>query len=133
MDALREVCRLPLQTWLTLPDLLKLHVQELHQRGSPFGRRAQELRDEVAADLIEDLVRLGLAARTGRQRQRLRMIADVLLAQTDALALGLVDGRYKSVETAIDVLARFAASLIQLAEADKSAERTRSADSSNKE
>jgi hypothetical protein len=78
-------------------------------------------------------VRLGLAARTGRQRQRLRMIADVLLAQTDALALGLVDGRYKSVETAIDVLARFAASLIQLAEADKSAERTRSADSSNKE
>jgi hypothetical protein len=42
------------------------------------------------------------------------MIAEALLAQTDALALGLVDGRYTSVETPVDVMAGFSASLLNL-------------------
>jgi AcrR family transcriptional regulator len=113
-ETLREICRLPLETWLSLPDLLKLHQRELHQPGSPFGQKASELRDEVAADLIADLLRLGISARSGLERQRLQMIADALLAQTDALALGLIHGRYQSVETAVDVLAGFARSLLAL-------------------
>ena len=86
--------------------------RELHQPGSPFGKVARQLRDEIAADLVADLVRLGTPARKRLERERVRMIADALIAQIDALAFGLIEGRYASVETAVDVLTGFALSLL---------------------
>jgi hypothetical protein len=40
----------------------------------------------------------------GTRRRRLQMVADAIPAQTDPLALGLIDGRYPSLDAAAEVL-----------------------------
>jgi AcrR family transcriptional regulator len=112
LDAVRESFRLPLEVWIENPALLRLYAQELLQPTSPLGELSRQLRAEICGDLAEDLVRFGFRARSKRERERIAMIAEAMLAQTEALAVGLVDGRFQSVETAVDVLTSFATSLL---------------------
>ena len=114
LDAVRESFRLPLEVWLEHPALLRLYSQELLQPKSPLGSQARQLRADLCRDLAEDLERFGLPAASVRERERVEMIAEAIVAQTEALALGLVEKRFASLESAVDVLAHFAASALGL-------------------
>jgi AcrR family transcriptional regulator len=114
LDAVRETFRMPLETWAAQPELLRLYVQERFHAGSPLGEQARQLRADVVRDLEEDLARFGLASRSARGRERIAMIAEAIVAQTEALALGLVEGRFRSLDTAVEVLTDFAAAMLDL-------------------
>lgn len=114
VDAVRETFRVPLETWIERPSLLRLWAQELHHPGSPVGAMARQLRDEVRRDLVDDLARFGLPSRTRADRERLDMMAEAMIAQTEALALGVLDGRYTSRDAVVDVLTRFAVGVLGL-------------------
>jgi AcrR family transcriptional regulator len=112
LEAVRESFRLPLEVWIENPALLRLYAQELLQPNSPLGELSRQLRADLCRDLAEDLARFGLRARTKRERERVAMIAEAMLAQTEALAVGLVEGRFEHLEAAVDVLTTFATSLL---------------------
>lgn len=114
VDALRETFRIPLQVWVEKPALLRLHMQELRQPGSPIGALMAQLREEFRSDLADDLVRFGLPATTPAEREELALIAEAMVAQTEALALFYLDGGCSSLEAVVEVLTRFAVGVIGL-------------------
>lgn len=107
LDAVRNTFRVPLEAMLGQPELFRLFIQEAHQPSSPLGEHARQLRREIEADLVRDLVAMGAPARTRKQRERLEMMAEGMIALTETFALGFIDGRYTDVEAMIDVLTRF--------------------------
>jgi AcrR family transcriptional regulator len=114
VDAVRETFRVSLETWIENPGLFRLYAQEQQHPTSPMGKMARDLRAEVHRDLVEDLTRLGLPAANAAERERLHMMADAMIAQTEALARGYLDGVYKSVDAVVDVLTRFAVGVLTL-------------------
>ncbi len=115
LDAVRESYRVPLEVWTQHPELLRLYAQEILQPHSPLGALSRQLRADICADLARDLARFGLPAATKRDRERLAMLAAAIAAQTEALALGLVDGRFTSLEAAVEVLTQFSVAGLGLA------------------
>ena len=114
VDAVRETFRMSVQTWIENPGLFQLYAQEMQHPTSPMGKMARELRAEVHADLVRDLTRLGLPSSTKAERERVQMVAEAMIAQTEALARGYLDGTYKNVDAVVDVLTRFAVGLLTL-------------------
>jgi len=114
VDAVRDTFRLPLQTFLEQPALFQLYQQELHHPGSPIGEQSRRLRDDLRADLTEDLIGLGMLTITDGDRGQVEMIAEAMIAQTEALGLGYVEGRYHDVEAIVEVLTRFAVGVLGL-------------------
>jgi AcrR family transcriptional regulator len=114
VDAVRETFRVSLDAWIDNPGLFRLYAQEVSHPTSPMGKMARELRAELHADLVDDLTRLGLPARTPAERERIAMTAEAMIAQTEALARGYVDGTYRDVEALVDVLTRFAVGVLTL-------------------
>ena len=114
VDAVRETFRVSLETWVENPGLFRLYAQELQHPTSPMGKMARELRAEVHKDLVEDLTRLGLPAGNRAERERLDMMAEAMIAQTDALARGYLDGTYRNIDAVVDVLTRFAVGVLTL-------------------
>lgn len=112
VDAVRETFRLPLATWVEHPHLFRLFAQERRQPGSPLGALFRELLDEVRNDLADDLVRLGLPGATPADRERVQMVAEAMIAQTEALALGHLDDRYTSFDAVVEVLTEFAVGVL---------------------
>jgi TetR/AcrR family transcriptional regulator, fatty acid biosynthesis regulator len=114
VDAVRETFRVPLDAWIQNAGLFRLYGQEFHHPTSPMGKLSRELHAELHADLVDDLTRLGLPSRTAPERERIAMMAEAMIAQTEALARGYVDGRYKDVDALVDVLTRFAVGVLTL-------------------
>ena len=114
VDAVRETFRVSLQTWIENPGLFQLYAQEQQHPTSPMGKMARELRAEIHRDLVEDLTRLGLPSSKAVERERVAMVAEAMIAQTEALARGYLDGTYKNANAVIDVLTRFAVGLLTL-------------------
>ena len=114
VDAVRDTFRLPLQTFLEHPALFRLYQQELRQPGSPLGEQSRRLRAELRNDLTEDLVALGMLTVTEGDRKQVEMIAESMIAQTEALGLGYLDGRYDNIEAIVEVLTRFAVGVLGL-------------------
>jgi TetR/AcrR family transcriptional regulator, fatty acid biosynthesis regulator len=114
VDAVRETFRIPLQTWLESPALLRLSMQEQHQAGSPVGAMVRQFREEVRQDLADDLVRFGLSANTAAEKEQVSLVAEAIVAQTEALALFYLEGRCKDLDAVIDVLTRFTVGVIGL-------------------
>jgi AcrR family transcriptional regulator len=114
VDAVRDTFRIPLETWVAHPGLLRLYAQQLHQPASPLGEMTRQLRDEVRRDLVEDLIRLGLPGASPAERERLDMVAEAMIAQTEALALRYLDGGYTSLDAVVEVLTRFAVGVLGL-------------------
>jgi AcrR family transcriptional regulator len=114
VEAVRDTFRLPLQTFLSQPALFRLYLQEARQPGSPIGEQSRRLRDELRDDLTEDLIGLGMLTVTEGDRKQVEMIAEAMIAQTEALGLGYLDGRYDDVDTIAEVLTRFAVGILGL-------------------
>jgi AcrR family transcriptional regulator len=116
VDAVRETFRIPLQAWMENPELLRLAMQERHHAGSPVGEMMRQMREEIRRDLADDLVRLGLPAATPVEQERVAIIAEAIVAQTEALAMFYLEGRCTSLETVVDILTRFTVGAIGLAD-----------------
>jgi AcrR family transcriptional regulator len=114
VEAVRETFKIPLDAWIQNPGLFKLYTQEIHHPTSPLGTMSRELRAELHADLVDDLTRLGLPSRTPAERERIAMMAEAMIAQTEALARGYVEGTYRDVDALVDVLTRFAVGVLTL-------------------
>ncbi len=112
--AIRETFRLPLETLVEQGELFRLYLQQIHQPASPMGEQARRLFDELRGDLTEDLARLGLPSRTSAEREQLEMMAESMIAQTQALGLAYLDGRYSNLEDVVEVLTKFAVGIIGL-------------------
>jgi TetR/AcrR family transcriptional regulator, fatty acid biosynthesis regulator len=108
VEAIRETHRVTLRAYAEHRGLFLLYLQERSQPESPFGEQARRLCEEIRRDLMQDLAG-SLGLRRGRQSERTRiaMIADGLVAQTEALGRGYVDGRYPDLEAVVDVLVAF--------------------------
>jgi AcrR family transcriptional regulator len=111
-DPLRETFRLPLRALTAQPELFRLWVQELHRPGSPLGRMAREMQDEMQRDLVEDLIALGAPAGTPSERLRIEIIAEGLIVLTQNMALSYIERRYTDLEQIVDVLVSFALGVI---------------------
>ena len=74
--------------------IFRVYLQQFHAPASPLGEQARRLREELRRDLTEDLAGLGMPAGTPTEREQLEMIAEAMIAQTEALGLAYLDGRY---------------------------------------
>lgn len=115
VEAVRETFRVPLRTWVEHPALLRLYLQELHQPASPMGELARGLRADIRRDLVDDLVALGLPASSAAERERVEMVAEGMIAQTEALASAYVEGRWSDFDAVVDVLTQYAVGVLPLA------------------
>jgi AcrR family transcriptional regulator len=107
-EALREAFRLPLQAILARPVQFRVYVQERAHGKTPLGRHCRQIGDELRRDLVADLRTLERFTGRGRSDLELTMLADGLIALTESLGLGCLDGRYTNVERALDLLVDFA-------------------------
>lgn len=107
-DALREAFRLPLETILERPVQFRVFIRERLHSDSPLGRYCRQIAEELRRDLVEDLRNIDRYTGRVRSEAQLRMLADGLVALTEALGLGCLEGRYSDVEAAVDVIVDFA-------------------------
>lgn len=114
VEAIRDTFRLPLKTLTENPELFRIYVQEFSQPASPFGEQARRLYEELRRDLAEDLAGFGVPVSTPAERQRAEMMAEAMIAQTQALGMGYIDGRYTDLEEMVEVLTRFAVGALMM-------------------
>ena len=101
---LRQEFRAPLEILAANPDLFRLALRVRHHPGSPLGDSSRRLTGNTRRDIVAELVARGYPANTMRERRRLEMIADIHIAATEALALGVVSGRYQDLDELADML-----------------------------
>jgi AcrR family transcriptional regulator len=106
-DALRDAFRVPLQTILARRVQFRVYVQERVHGDTALGRHCRQIDDELRRDLVSDLRRLDRYTGRGRSDAELTMLADGLIALTESLGLGCLEGRYDDVEQAVDMLIEF--------------------------
>jgi AcrR family transcriptional regulator len=107
-DALRDAFRVPLQTILARPVQFRVYVRERLHGDSPLARHCRLIDEELRRDQLEDLRRLDRYTGKGRTDSQLTMLADGLVALTETLGLGLLEGRYADLEHAVDLVVDFA-------------------------
>jgi AcrR family transcriptional regulator len=107
-ERFRDTFRIPIAHSLAHPRLFRLLVRSRYDRSSPLGDWSRGVFESNRAALVEDLIELGMPDATEADRRRAEMVADSMIALTDALTLGHLEGRYPDIEEMIDVLVGFA-------------------------
>jgi len=107
-DALREAFRVPLRTIMSRPTQFRVYVQERLHSDSPLGRYCRQIHSELRRDLLDDLRNLDRFTGRVRADDQLKMLADGLMALTETLGFGCLEGRYADVDAALDVIVDFA-------------------------
>jgi TetR/AcrR family transcriptional regulator, fatty acid biosynthesis regulator len=103
----REQFRRPLQMIAANPAWFRLALRARHLTSSPLGHSSRELNGNARLDLVEELIQRDYPSETPADARRLDMVADGVIALTEALALGHLSGRYPDVEEIVDVLIMF--------------------------
>lgn len=103
----REQFRRPLQMIAANPAWFRLAMRARHMTRSPLGHSSRELNGNTRFDLVEELIQRGYPNETSAEARRLHMVADGIIALTEALALGHLNGRYPDIEEIVDVLVMF--------------------------
>jgi AcrR family transcriptional regulator len=103
-EMLRHEFRTPLEIIATNPDLFRLALRVRHHPTSPLGDSSRRLTGNTRRDIVAELIARGYPSATADERRRLEMIADVHIAATEALALGLVSGRYPDLDEVVEML-----------------------------
>jgi AcrR family transcriptional regulator len=107
VERLRETFRVPLQIMLAHPRLFRLGLRSRHDPSSPLGDWSRSDLEAARVALVEDLAASGLPVTTTVERRRAEMIADALIALTESLAVGHLEGRYPDIEEIVDILVAF--------------------------
>jgi AcrR family transcriptional regulator len=108
-DRARDTFRVPLADQLAHPDIFRLVLRSRLDPSSPLGEWTRSLLDANREGLAKDLAEQGVPHATPEERRKLEMIADGLIALTDTLALGHLEGRYPNIEEIVDILLLFSA------------------------
>lgn len=103
----REQFRRPLQMIAANPAWFRLAMRARHMTRSPLGHSSRELNGNTRFDLVEELIQRGYPNDTPADVRRIHMVADGIIAMTEALALGHLNGRYPDIEEIVDVLLVF--------------------------
>ena len=106
-EKLRATFRVPLERMLSHPELFRLFRRMRLNASSPIAQPVAEQVVRNRVHLVEDLVAAGFPYATERQRRRVEMIADGLIALTETMAVGHLEGRYSDLEQTVDVLVAF--------------------------
>lgn len=104
VDRFRDTFRVPLDDMLAHPPLFRLVMRSRHDRTSPLGEWSRSIYDSSRDTLVEDMVAGGARMDTESARRRVEMIADSIIAHTEALALGHLEGRYPDRDQIVDIL-----------------------------
>lgn len=103
-ERLRQEFRTPLELLSANPDLFRLALRVRHHPGSPLGDSSRRLTGNTRRDIVAELVARGYPAATAAEKRRLEMIADIHIAATEVMALGLVSGRYPYIDELVEML-----------------------------
>lgn len=106
-EAMREQFRRPLQLIAANPAWFRLGLRTRHVVGSPLGESSREWAGNTRLDIADELIQRGYPNQTPGDRRRVEMVADGLIALTEAMALGHLSGRYPDVEEIVDMLILF--------------------------
>jgi AcrR family transcriptional regulator len=104
---LRDTYRIPLLALVAHPAILRLTLKSRHDRFTPLGEWSRDQHERSRQALIEDMASAGFPNGSPAEQLTLAMTADGIIAITDQLALGHVEGRYPDLEQIIDVLIMF--------------------------
>lgn len=113
-DRARDTFRVPLVEQLAHPDIFRLVLRSRLDPSSPLGEWTRSVLEANRSGLEADLAEQGVPHTTAAEKRKLAMIADGLIALTDALALGHLEGRYPDLEEVVDVLLLFSAGYASL-------------------
>lgn len=112
---LRETFRIPMQQAIDNPRWFRLMVRHrLDDETSPMGKWSRQVLAVLRKSLVHDLRAAGFASRSARDRRLVEMVADGIIALTNEMILGLLDGRYRDLEETIDVLLAFSMGYLAL-------------------
>lgn len=116
MDAerFRATFRIPIAHSIAHPRLFRLLVNSRNDRATPLGDWSRGIADGSRAALVEDLVASGIPYTTASDHRRAEMVAEGIIALTESLTLGHLEGRYPDIEEMIDILAAFSAGYLPL-------------------
>ncbi len=109
LEALRDTYRIPLSIMVAHPKLTRLLIASRYDPASVLAEWSQDNWARWREALIDDLSTIGVLTDTPKRRRRAEMIAESIMAQSEVLALGYLDGRYANVEEMVDVCVMFAA------------------------
>lgn len=118
VERLRETYRIPLKDLLAHPRIFRIVLRSRHDPSSPLGEWSRDLYASSRDALVEDLVAAGMPNEGPKDRRRAEMVADGIIALTESLALGHLEGRYPDVEEIVDVLVTFSRGYRPLLERD---------------
>jgi AcrR family transcriptional regulator len=106
-ERVREQFRRPLLMIAANPAWFRLAMRARYLKSSPLGDSSREVNGNARLDLVEELIQRGYPNETRADARKLHMVADGLIAMTEALALGHLSGRYPHIEEIVDVLVTF--------------------------
>jgi AcrR family transcriptional regulator len=107
LEHFRRTFRVPMEHSVAHPRLFRLLVRSRTDRTTPLGAWSRRVLEESRSALVADLVASGMPSRTAVEQRRVEMVADGLIALTETLTLGHLEGRYPDLEEAVDVLVAF--------------------------
>ena len=118
MDAerFRDTFRVPIAHFVAHPRLFRLLVRCRSDRTSPLGEWSRSVAEATREALSEDLLSSGMPDATDADRRRTAMVADGIVALTESLTLGHLEGRYPDIEEVIDILVAFSSGYFPLLE-----------------
>lgn len=114
VERFRDTFRVPMRHSIARPRLFRLLLRSRHDPAGPLGDWSRAVFEENRAALVEDLATLCLPDSDAADRRRLEMVADGIIALTESLVLGHLEGRYPDLEEAVDVLVTFCAGVLRL-------------------
>ena len=103
----RETFRTPIAHSIAHPRVLRLLIRSRTDRTTPLGDWSRRIFEENRTALVEDLIRGGMVIRSEADRRRAEMVADGIIAISESLMLGHLEGRYPDIEEIIDTLMMF--------------------------
>lgn len=113
-ERLRDTFRVPIGHSIAHPRVFRLLIKSRYDNATPLGAWSRRVFEENRAALVEDLIAAGLPGGTDPDRRRAEMVADAVIALTESLVLGHLEGRYPDVEEIVDMLIVFSSGYFPL-------------------
>jgi TetR/AcrR family transcriptional regulator, fatty acid biosynthesis regulator len=107
-EAMRESFRETVTRTAAHPSLYRLLLRSRLDPGSRVGAEARRQLATTHAGFMRGLARAGVPMGTERERRAASLMADGMIAATEALLVGYLDGRHGDVEEILDALMVFA-------------------------
>lgn len=113
-EAFRDTFRIPMAHSIAHPQLFRLLVTSRHDRSTALGEWSRSVHAENRSGLVEDLMATAAGHGVELDARRAEMIAEGVIALSEAMTLGHLEGRFPDTEEAVDILVTFAGGYLPL-------------------